>query len=84
MKFIIFFSQCAVLKYNYIVTIKNNYYEQFTKIFKTDKGEVINIMMIVYMYKNYEGNYVVEMVGNNQTTVSAEEFEQIYKIFKVN
>lgn len=52
------------------------------RFFKTDKGEVINIMMIVYMYKNYEGNYVVEMVGNNQTTVSSEDFERIYEFYK--
>lgn len=52
------------------------------RFFKTDKGEVINIMMIVHMYKNYEGNYVVEMVGNNQTTVSSEDFERIYEFYK--
>lgn len=53
------------------------------RFFKTDKGEVINLLMIVYMYKNYDGEYVVEMEGNNQTTVSAEDFEQIYEFFKV-
>lgn len=53
------------------------------RFFKTDKGEVINLLMIVYMYKNYDGIYVVEMEGNNQTTVSAEDFEQIYEFFKV-
>lgn len=54
----------------------------FPRFFKTDKGEVINIMMIVHMYKNYEGIYVVEMVGNNQTTVSSEDFERIYEFYK--
>lgn len=54
------------------------------RLFKTDKGEVINLLTIIYMYKNYDGEYIVEMEGNNQTTVSAEDFEQIYKIFKVN
>ena len=53
------------------------------RFFKTDKGEVINLLMIVHMYKNYDGVYVVEMEGNNQTTVSAEDFEQIYEFFKV-
>ena len=53
------------------------------RFFKTYKGEVINLLMIVYMYKNYDGEYVVEMEGNNQTTVSAEDFEQIYEFFKV-
>lgn len=53
------------------------------RFFKTDKGEVINLLMIVHMYKNYDGKYVVEMMGNNQTTVSAEDFEQIYEFFKV-
>ena len=53
------------------------------RLFKTDKGEVINLLMIVHMYKNYDGVYVVEMEGNNQTTVSAEDFEQIYEFFKV-
>ena len=53
------------------------------RFFKTDTGEVINLLMIVYMYKNYDGEYVVEMEGNNQTTVSAEDFEQIYEFFKV-
>ena len=53
------------------------------RFFKTDKGEVINLLMIVHMYKNYDGIYVVEMEGNNQTTVS-EDFEQIYEFFKVN
>ena len=55
----------------------------FPRFFKTDKGEVINLLMIVHMYKNYDGIYVVEMEGNNQTTVSAEDFEQIYEFFKV-
>lgn len=54
------------------------------RLFKTDKGEVINLLTLIYMYKNYDGEYIVEMEGNNQTTVSAEDFEQIYKIFKVN
>ena len=53
------------------------------RFFKTDKGEVINLLMIVHMYKNY-GIYVVEMLGNNQCEVSAEDFEQIYEFFKVN
>ena len=53
------------------------------RFFKTDKGEVINLLMIVHIYKNYDGEYVVEMKGNNQTTVSAEDFEQIYEFFKV-
>lgn len=54
------------------------------RFFKTDKGEVINLLMIVHMYKNYDGIYVVEMLGNNQCEVSAEVFEQIYEFFKVN
>lgn len=54
------------------------------RFFKTDKGEVINLLTLIYMYKNYDGEYVVEMEGNNQTTVSAEDFEQIYEFFKVN
>lgn len=53
------------------------------RFFKTDKGEVINLLMIVHIYKNYDGEYIVEMEGNNQTTVSAEDFEQIYEFFKV-
>lgn len=53
------------------------------RLFKTDKGEVINLLTLIYMYKNYDGEYVVEMEGNNQTTVSAEDFEQIYEFFKV-
>ena len=53
------------------------------RLFKTDKGEVINLLMIVHMYKNYDGIYVVEMLGNNQCEVSAEDFEQIYECFKV-
>ena len=54
------------------------------RFFKTDKGEVINLLMIVHIYKNYDGEYVVEMKGNNQTTVSAEDFEQIYEFLKSN
>lgn len=54
------------------------------RFFKTDKGEVINLLMIVHMYKNYDGIYVVEMVGNNQCEVSAQDFEQIIKFYKVN
>ena len=53
------------------------------RFFKTDKGEVINLLMIIHIYKNYDGEYIVEMEGNNQTTVSAEDFEQIYEFFKV-
>ena len=56
----------------------------FPRFFKTDKGEVINLLMIVHMYKNYDGIYVVEMLGNNQCEVSAEDFEQIIKFYKVN
>ena len=54
------------------------------RFFKTDKGEVINLLMIVHMYKNYDGIYVVEMVGNDECEVSAQDFEQIFKFYKVN
>lgn len=54
------------------------------RFFKTDKGEVINLLTVIHMYKNYDGIYVVEMLGNNQCEVSADDFEQIYKYFKVN
>ena len=54
------------------------------RFFKTDKGEVINLLMIVHMYKNYDGIYVVEMVGNYECEVSAKDFEQIIKFYKVN
>lgn len=54
------------------------------RFFKTDKGEVINLLTVIHMYKNYDGIYVVEMLGNNQCEVSADDFEQIYKFFKVN
>ena len=53
------------------------------RLFKTDKGEVINLLTLIHMYKNYDGEYVVKMEGNNQTTVSTEDFEQIYEFFKV-
>lgn len=53
------------------------------RFFKTDKGEVINLLTVIHMYKNYDGIYVVEMIGNNQCEVSAEDFEQIYEFFKV-
>lgn len=63
----------------------------FPRFFKTDKGEVINLLMIVHMYKNYDGVHVVEMLGNNKCEVSAEDFERIirsidriYKFYKVN
>lgn len=52
------------------------------RFFKTDKGEVINLLMIVHMYKNYDGIYVVEMLGNNQCEVSSEDFERIYEFYK--
>ena len=54
------------------------------RFFKTDKGEVINLLTVIHMYKNYDGIYVVKMLGNNQCEVSADDFEQIYKYFKVN
>ena len=54
------------------------------RFFKTDKGEVINLLTVIHMYKNYDGIYVVKMLGNNQCEVSADDFEQIYKFFKVN
>lgn len=53
------------------------------RFFKTDKGEVINLLTVIHMYKNYDGIYVVEMIGNNQCEVSADDFEQIYEFFKV-
>ena len=54
------------------------------RFFKTDKGAVINLLTVIHMYKNYDGIYVVEMLGNNQCEVSADDFEQIYEFFKVN
>ena len=54
------------------------------RFFKTDKGEVIKLLTVIHMYKNYDGIYVVEMLGNNQCEVSADDFEQIYEFFKVN
>ena len=77
------FFRFAILKYNYFVTIKTTIMN-YPRFYKTEKGEVINLSMITQMYKRNDDICIIELVGGSGCTVTEEEMERIYRVFRVS
>ena len=55
------------------------------KFYKTEKGVVINIMMITQMYKQADDFWIVEFAGGSTKCVITEkEMERLYENFVFN
>ena len=55
------------------------------KFYKTEKGDVINMMMITQMYKRPEGFCMVEFAGGStKCVITEEEMERLYENFMFN
>lgn len=55
----------------------------YPRLYKTEKGEIINLSMITQMYKRSDDICIIELVGGSGCTVSEEEMERIYNMYKV-
>ena len=55
----------------------------YPRLYKTEKGEIINLSMITQMYKRSDDICIIELVGGSGCTVSEEEMERIYDMYKV-
>ena len=61
----------------------------YPRLYKTEKGEIINLAMITQMYKHNDDICVIkdiciiELVGGSRCTVTEEEMERIYNMYKV-
>ena len=54
------------------------------KFHKTEKGVVINMMMITQMYKRSDGLCIVEFVGGGKREITEKEMERLYENFMFN
>ena len=54
------------------------------KFHKTEKGVVINMMMITQMYKQSDGFCIVEFAGGSKCTITEKEMERLYENFMFN
>ena len=58
----------------------------FPRFYKTKSGKVINLSMITHMYKRNDTTLnicVIKLVGGDKYTVTEEEMERIYNMYKV-
>ena len=54
------------------------------KFYKTEKGDVINIMMITQMYKQADDFCIVEFAGGGKCVITEKEMERLYENFVFN
>ena len=55
------------------------------KFHKTEKGDVINMIMITQMYKRSDGFCIVEFAGGGKCVIITEkEMERLYENFVFN
>lgn len=54
----------------------------FSRFYKTEKGDLINLSLITRMYRQSYNVYVVEFVGGGVCTVSEKDMDGIFKIFR--
>ena len=56
------------------------------KFYKTEKGDVINMMMITQMYKKADFDYcIVEFAGGStKCVITEEEMKRLYENFMFN
>ena len=55
----------------------------YPRLYKTEKGEIINLSMITQMYKYNDDICIIELVSGSKCTVTEEEMERIYNMYKV-
>ena len=73
-----------IIKYNYIVTIKQFYIMNYPAFYKTEKkGEVINLAMVTQMYKR-DDMCIVELVSGSACVITEDEMERLFRGFKVS
>ena len=53
----------------------------YPRLYKTEKGEIINLSMITQMYKRSDDICIIELVDGSGCTVTEEEMERIYNAF---
>ena len=73
-----------IIKYNYIITIKQFYIMNYPVFYKTEKkGEVINLAMVTQMYKR-DDMCIVELVSGSACVITEDEMERLFRGFKVS
>ena len=55
----------------------------YPRLYKTEKGDIINLSMITQMYKRNDDVCIIELVNHSEYTVTEEEMERIYNMYKV-
>ena len=55
----------------------------YPRLYKTEKGDLINLSMIIQMYKRNDDVCIIELVDGSEYTVTEEEMERIYNMYKV-
>ena len=55
----------------------------YPRLYKTEQGDVINLAMITQMYKRNDDVCIIELVNDSEYTVTEEEMERIYNMYKV-
>ena len=51
----------------------------FSRFYKTEKGDLLNLSLITRMYRQSYNVYVVEFVGGRECTVSEKDMNNIFK-----
>ena len=55
----------------------------YPRLYRTEKGDIINLSMITQMYKRNDDVCIIELVNDSEYTVTEEEMERIYNMYKV-
>lgn len=55
----------------------------YPRLYKTEKGDIINLSMITQMYKRNDDVCIIELVNDSEYTVTEEEMERIYNMYQV-
>ena len=50
----------------------------YPRLYKTEKGDIINLSMITQMHKRLDNQCMIEFVNGNVCEISQEDFERIY------
>ena len=51
----------------------------FSRFYKTEKGDLINLSLITRMYRQSYNVYVVEFVGGGECIISEKDMNNIFK-----
>lgn len=55
----------------------------YPRLYKTEQGDIINLSMITQMYKRNDDICIIELVDGGGCTVTEEDMERIYNMYKV-